>query len=98
MKSREASLPAKAHCWSSMLRRAWKRKPSPIHIWRSTITSISFPIINKIDLPGSEVDRVKEQLNSVIGMDPDDALLISAKYGQRRGRRSGSDRQKNQAS
>jgi GTP-binding protein LepA len=39
------------------------------------------PIINKIDLPGSEVDRVKEQLNSVIGMDPEDAILISAKYG-----------------
>ena len=56
------------------------------------------PIINKIDLPGAEVDRVKEQLNSVIGMDPDDALLISAKYGQGRGRSSGSDRQKNQAS
>ena len=40
------------------------------------------PVINKIDLPGSEVDRVKEQLNSIIGMDPDEALLISAKYGQ----------------
>jgi GTP-binding protein LepA len=40
------------------------------------------PVINKIDLPGSEVDRVKEQLNSVIGMDPDEAILISAKYGQ----------------
>ena len=40
------------------------------------------PIINKIDLPGSEVDRVKEQLNSIIGMDPDEAILISAKYGQ----------------
>jgi GTP-binding protein LepA len=40
------------------------------------------PIINKIDLPGSEVERVKEQLNSVIGMDPSEALLISAKYGQ----------------
>jgi GTP-binding protein LepA len=39
------------------------------------------PVINKIDLPGAEVDRAKEQLNSVIGMDPDDALLISAKYG-----------------
>jgi GTP-binding protein LepA len=39
------------------------------------------PVINKIDLPGSEVDRVKEQLNSVIGMDPDEAILISAKYG-----------------
>src|SRR5678815_1976568 len=40
------------------------------------------PVINKIDLPGSELDRVKEQLNSVIGMNPDEAILISAKYGQ----------------
>ncbi len=40
------------------------------------------PIINKIDLPGAEVDRAKEQLNSIIGMDPDDAVLISAKYGK----------------
>jgi GTP-binding protein LepA len=40
------------------------------------------PVINKIDLPGSEVERVKEQLNSVIGMDPSEAIMISAKYGQ----------------
>jgi GTP-binding protein LepA len=40
------------------------------------------PIINKIDLPGAEVDRTKEQLNSVIGMEPDEAVLISAKYGK----------------
>ena len=40
------------------------------------------PVINKIDLPGAELDRVKEQLNSVIGMNPDEAILISAKYGQ----------------
>ncbi len=40
------------------------------------------PIINKIDLPGAELDRVREQLNTIIGMDPEDALLISAKYGQ----------------
>ena len=39
------------------------------------------PVINKIDLPGSEVDRTKEQLNAIIGMEPDEALLISAKYG-----------------
>ena len=39
------------------------------------------PLINKIDLPGAEVDRAKEQLNSIIGMEPDDAVLISAKYG-----------------
>jgi GTP-binding protein LepA len=40
------------------------------------------PIINKIDLPGAEVDRVREQLHSIIGMDPQNALLISAKYGK----------------
>lgn len=40
------------------------------------------PIINKIDLPGAEVERAKEQMQSVIGMEPDDAILISAKYGK----------------
>jgi GTP-binding protein LepA len=40
------------------------------------------PIINKIDLPGAEVERAKEQMQSVIGMDTHDALLISAKYGK----------------
>src|SRR6266516_3150131 len=39
------------------------------------------PIINKIDLPGAEIGRVREQLHSIIGMNPDDAVLISAKYG-----------------
>lgn len=40
------------------------------------------PIINKIDLPGAEIDRVREQLQSIIGIDPNEALLISAKYGK----------------
>src|SRR5262245_9836171 len=40
------------------------------------------PIINKIDLSGAEVERVREQLHPIIGMDPQDALLISAKYGK----------------
>jgi GTP-binding protein LepA len=39
------------------------------------------PIINKIDLPGAEIGRVQEQLHSIIGMSPEDAVLISAKYG-----------------
>ncbi|HEX4997118.1 MAG TPA: GTP-binding protein, partial [Terriglobia bacterium] len=39
------------------------------------------PVLNKIDLPGAEIDRVKEQLNSIIGMDPDEAIPISAKSG-----------------
>src|SRR4029078_1642400 len=40
------------------------------------------PIINKIDLPGAEIARVQEQLHSIIGIDPDEAVLISAKYGK----------------
>jgi GTP-binding protein LepA len=39
------------------------------------------PILNKIDLPGAEVDRVKEQIESVIGLDASEALEISAKSG-----------------
>jgi GTP-binding protein LepA len=40
------------------------------------------PVINKIDLPGAEIGRVQEQLESIIGIDPKDAVLISAKYGK----------------
>jgi GTP-binding protein LepA len=40
------------------------------------------PIINKIDLPGAGIERVKEQLQSIIGIDPEEVLLISAKYGK----------------
>ena len=36
-------------------------------------------ILNKIDLPGADVERVQEQLHSVIGLDSDEALQISAK-------------------
>src|SRR6266705_3390614 len=40
------------------------------------------PIVNKIDLPGAEIGRVREQLHSILGMNSEDALLISAKYGK----------------
>jgi GTP-binding protein LepA len=39
------------------------------------------PVLNKIDLPASEPDRVKQQIEDVIGLDASDALLISAKSG-----------------
>jgi GTP-binding protein LepA len=39
------------------------------------------PVLNKIDLPAAEPNRVKEQIEDVIGLDADDALLISAKTG-----------------
>ena len=39
------------------------------------------PVLNKIDLPASEPDRVCEQIEDVIGIDASDAVHISAKTG-----------------
>ncbi|MGD9503647.1 MAG: translation elongation factor 4 [Syntrophobacteraceae bacterium] len=39
------------------------------------------PVINKIDLPSADVERVKEQIETELGLDADDALLCSAKEG-----------------
>lgn len=39
------------------------------------------PVLNKIDLPAADPDRVKEQIEDVIGIDASDALHISAKSG-----------------
>jgi len=39
------------------------------------------PVINKIDLPSANVEWVKEQIADVLGLDPDEAILASAKEG-----------------
>ncbi|NUB11481.1 elongation factor 4 [Azospirillum brasilense] len=39
------------------------------------------PVLNKIDLPAAEPDRVKQQIEDVIGLDATDAVEISAKTG-----------------
>lgn len=39
------------------------------------------PVLNKIDLPAADPDRVKAQIEEVIGLPADDAVLISAKTG-----------------
>src|SRR5579872_1124505 len=39
------------------------------------------PVLNKIDLPAAEPDRVKQQIEDVIGLDASDAVPISAKTG-----------------
>src|ERR687883_1281539 len=39
------------------------------------------PVINKIDLPSAEPDRIREQIEQVIGLDSRDAILASAKQG-----------------
>ncbi|GEN46488.1 translation elongation factor 4 [Alkalibacillus haloalkaliphilus] len=40
------------------------------------------PVINKIDLPSADVDRVKQEIEDVIGIDGDEAILASAKDGK----------------
>lgn len=40
-----------------------------------------FPVINKIDLPSADPERVKEEIEDVIGLEAQDAPLISAKTG-----------------
>ena len=39
------------------------------------------PVINKIDLPASDPERVKEEIEEVVGIDAQDAILASAKQG-----------------
>ena len=40
-----------------------------------------FPVINKIDLPSADPERVKDEIEDIIGLDASDAPLISAKTG-----------------
>ncbi|HUF27615.1 MAG TPA: translation elongation factor 4 [Gemmatimonadaceae bacterium] len=39
------------------------------------------PVLNKIDLPGAEPERRKGEVHELLGADPDDILLVSAKEG-----------------
>ncbi|WP_249692983.1 translation elongation factor 4 [Stappia sp. WLB 29] len=39
------------------------------------------PVLNKVDLPAAEPERVKEQIEDVIGLDASEAVMISAKTG-----------------
>ena len=40
------------------------------------------PVLNKVDLPAAEPDKVKQQIEDVIGLDASAAILISAKTGE----------------
>src|SRR4051794_40807847 len=39
------------------------------------------PVLNKVDLPAADVERVRQQIEDVIGLDASDAILTSAKSG-----------------
>src|SRR4030095_740657 len=39
------------------------------------------PVINKIDLPAADVEKVKHEIEDIVGLPADDAVLTSAKTG-----------------
>jgi GTP-binding protein LepA len=39
------------------------------------------PVLNKIDLPGADPEKRKQEVHDLLGVDPDDILLVSAKEG-----------------
>jgi len=40
------------------------------------------PVVNKIDLPGADVDRVRQQIEDILAIPAEDCLLVSAKTGE----------------
>jgi len=40
------------------------------------------PVINKIDLPSADTDKVRTQLEEILALDGSEAIPVSAKYGQ----------------
>src|SRR5216683_4715923 len=39
------------------------------------------PVLNKIDLPGAEPEKRKQEVHDLLGVDPDEILMVSAKEG-----------------
>ncbi len=42
---------------------------------------VIIPVINKIDLPSADIERVREEIDNELGLDPESVLLCSAKEG-----------------
>ncbi|RUM28946.1 MAG: elongation factor 4, partial [Aquifex sp.] len=52
------------------------------NFWKAVEQDLTIiPVINKIDLPSADIDRVKKQIEEVLGLDPEEAILASAKEG-----------------
>ncbi len=52
-------------------------------IWRSKQNLTIIPVINKIDLPHANVAQAKQQLEDILAIPGDTAILASAKEGHR---------------
>jgi small GTP-binding protein len=69
------------HCWWSMPPRGLKPKPWPTSTWPWRHDLEIIPVLNKIDLPGADPERIKQEIEDIIGLDCSNAILASAKEG-----------------
>ena len=62
-----------------MRRKEWKLKTIANAYLAIDNDLTILPIINKMDLPSADLDRTKEELIDALGMDPSEAVPVSAK-------------------
>ena len=79
--SRSRCKPARVRCW-------WWTPVQGVEAQTLANTYLALhhnleiiPVINKIDLPAAEPERIREQIETVIGLDASGAMLASAKPG-----------------
>ena len=81
MRSTARSPPARARCWWSTPRQGVEAQ-TLANVYQAIDNNHEIvPVLNKVDLPAAEPDKVKQQIEDVIGLDASDAILISAKTG-----------------
>ncbi len=80
-KCRVRSMPAKGPCWSSTRRRGVEAQ-SVANCYTAIEQGLEvLPVLNKIDLPQADPDRVAQEVEEIIGLDATDACQVSAKSG-----------------
>ena len=80
-RSRARWPPARARCWSSTPRQGVEAQ-TLANVYQAIDDNHEIVVVlNKIDLPAAEPERIREQIEEVIGIDASDAVLISAKTG-----------------
>ncbi len=79
---RAASPPVRERCWWWTRRRASKRRawPTATPPWSRAWKWCR--VLNKIDLPSADPDKVIKEIEEIIGIDAQDALRVSAKTGE----------------
>ena len=73
--------PARARCWSSTPSQGVEAQ-TLANVYQALDNNHEIvPVLNKVDLPAAEPDKIRQQIEDVIGLDASDAVLISAKTG-----------------